>query len=69
MQEDPIPSLDHFPGHLRIAGFIRIPEIPLPQINKKEQKAECQEKTHLTLSCGHDLSDTFSINSDPLSSS
>jgi hypothetical protein len=40
MEEDPISSLDHLPGYLCITGFIRIPEVPLPQIENIDHQAE-----------------------------
>jgi hypothetical protein len=40
MHEDPIPSVDHLFGYLSIAGFIRIPEVPSPQIDKIDNEAE-----------------------------
>jgi hypothetical protein len=47
MHEDPVSPIHHLSRNLSIAGFIRIPEIPLTQIHKINDEAEPQEKGEL----------------------
>ena len=48
MHEDPIPSVHDLPGYLAIPGFIRIPEIPLAEVEKIENDAESDEDVDLS---------------------
>jgi hypothetical protein len=47
MHQNPIPAVHHLSRHLGIPGFVRIPEIPLVQINEKKKEAETNEKKDL----------------------
>jgi hypothetical protein len=47
MHEDPVPPIHHLSRNLCITGFVRIPEIPLTQVNKINDEAESQEKGDL----------------------
>jgi hypothetical protein len=47
MHENPIPSLHHLLCNLGVTRFIRIPEIPLPQVKKIEEETESQEDRNL----------------------
>jgi hypothetical protein len=47
MHENPISTLHHLSRNLSVAGFIRVPEIPLTQINKINEETESQEKGDL----------------------
>jgi hypothetical protein len=40
MHENPISPIDHLSGNLRIARLIRIPEVPLTEVNKINDKTE-----------------------------
>jgi len=47
MHEEPISSIDHLPGDLGITRFIRIPQVPSPQIKKIEDDTESDENANL----------------------
>ena len=59
MHEDPIPSLYDLSGDLRITRFIRVPEIPLPQIKKVKDQTESRQKGNLSPFLGIDLERPF----------
>jgi len=48
MHENPVSPIDHFSGDLGIARLIRIPEVPLTQVNKINEKTEPCEKDDLS---------------------
>jgi hypothetical protein len=47
MHEDPISSINHLPGDLGITGFIRIPQVPSPQVKEIEDDTESNENADL----------------------
>jgi hypothetical protein len=47
MHENPIATVQHLPGDLRVAGFVRIPEIPSTQIEKVKDKADAYKKKNM----------------------
>jgi hypothetical protein len=47
MHEDPISSVHHLSCDLSVTGFIRIPQIPPPQVRKIEGDAESNENGDL----------------------
>jgi len=47
MHENPIPSANHLFGDLRVARFIRIPEVPATYPQDEEKEAETQENEDL----------------------
>jgi hypothetical protein len=48
MHKDPIPSVDHLPGHLNIPGLIRIPEVPAVQIKKEKDQTKSNQNSNLS---------------------
>jgi len=47
MHENPISPLNHLPCNLGITGFIRVPEIPSPQIEKVKDETESYQEENL----------------------
>jgi hypothetical protein len=47
MHEDPIPSVHHLSCDLGITGFIRIPQVPPPQVKKIEDDTESNQNGDL----------------------
>jgi hypothetical protein len=47
VHEDPVSVHHHFPGNFSVTGFIRIPQIPLAQIQKIEDNAEYQQEADM----------------------
>jgi len=48
MHENPVSPFDHLSCDLGIAGLIRVPEVPLTQVNKINNKTESYEKSDLS---------------------
>jgi hypothetical protein len=48
MHENPVSPMNHLSRNLSIARFIRVPEIPLTQVNKINDKTESQKKDELS---------------------
>jgi hypothetical protein len=47
VHEDPVSVHHHLPGYFSVAGFIRVPQVPLAQICEIEETQECNEEADL----------------------
>jgi hypothetical protein len=55
MRQDPIPGLLHFSGNNGISGLIGLPQIPPPQIEKKEKSPNGEEDKKISCPYFHEL--------------